>query len=115
MYFGALPSASNRAGYVQTFEVVDDDTDEDIDLSAATIVFEVRDRASGVMLLSASTSNGKISVLDDGVFQVAFTLGDMNSLCADTYDVGCTIQNGSADPQQFLIGTIAVFDGVVSQ
>ncbi|HZP76567.1 MAG TPA: hypothetical protein VFB45_10525 [Pseudolabrys sp.] len=114
MYLGDLPPASNRAGYAQVFTVIDDDTDEALDLSAASIVFEIRDPTSFVPILSASTANGKVGVIDRGTFQVTFSAGDMTMLAPDTYDVGCTIANGAADPQQFIIGTLAVLDGVVS-
>jgi hypothetical protein len=66
-------------------------------------------------LLSATTTNGKVSFVGDGTFRVDFTTGEMNMLSADTYEIGCTVKNGSADPVQFIIGAIAVFDGIVSQ
>lgn len=114
MYQGTLPPASNRAGLELIYEVVDDDTDEPIDLSAAAITFEVRDQKGGTSLLVASISNGKVTIIDTGTFQVSFAAGEMKLLCADTYDVGCTIQNGSAEPQQFIIGTLPVLAGVVT-
>jgi len=114
MYQGALSPTSNCAGLELIYEIVDDDTDEPIDLSAAAISFEVRDQKDGASLLVASISNGKVNVIDTGTFQVSFTAGEMRLLCADTYHVGCTIQNGSAEPQQFIIGTLPVLDGVVT-
>jgi hypothetical protein len=113
MYQGALPPASNRAGLDLVYEVVDDDTGETIDLSAAAIAFDVRDPKSGAQLLCASTANGKVSLIDAGVFRVSFAAAEMQTLCADTYDVGCTITNGASEPQQFLIATLPVLDGVV--
>lgn len=114
MYLGSLPPVSNRAGWQFIRDVVDDDTDEVIDLSAATIVFEVRDKC-GRVVLSATTSNGKATVIDTGTMMISFPATDMKTLCAGTYEVGCTIQNGDAEPQQFLIGTLPVLDGVVTQ
>lgn len=114
MYIGTLPPVSNKAGWSFVREVVDDDTDEPIDLSDATIVFEVRN-ACGTIKLSATTSNAAITILDTGVFQAAFTADQMKTLCAETYDVGCTVQNGTAEPQQFIIGKLPVLDGIVSQ
>lgn len=117
MYIGNLPSVSNQADWTLTLEVLDDDTDKKIDLSGATIVFEVRTNPTvGVTnpVLSATTGNGKITIIDTGVFQVAFTRAAMQVVPADEYDVGCVITlNGTTT--QFLIGRIAVLDGVVSQ
>ncbi len=115
MFTGDLPAASNRAGYSQLFAVADDDTGELLDLSAANIVFEIRDPNTLLPLLRATTADGKASVIDAGTFQVTFSLAEMQQLCPRIYDAGCTIQNGAADPIQFIAGTIAVFDGVVSQ
>lgn len=114
MYQGSFPPKSNRAGWSEIIEVVDDDTDEFVDLSDAEIVFEVRNQRSMTTELSATIDNEKIEVLDTGVFQVSFTAAEMRNLCAGTYDVGCTISNADSEPQQFIIGTVAVLDGVVT-
>lgn len=115
MYVGTLPPVSTRAGWTFVRQVVDDDTEEAIDLSSATIVFEVRSQLDGATALSATTSNGKITITGTGVFQVDFTASDMKNLDPGIYDVGCTVKNGSAEPQQFIIGTVPVLDGVVTQ
>jgi hypothetical protein len=79
----------------------------------ASITFEVRD-GSNCTVLSATTSNGKISIVDTGVFEVDFTRAEMQQLSAGTYDVGCVVTiNGKTS--QFLVGTLPVLDGVVSQ
>lgn len=114
MLLGSLPAVSNRAGWTFQVEVDDEDTGEALDLSAARIVFEVR-APNGAIVLSATSDNGKIAVIDTGIFQVKFTAAEMNALCADTYDVGCTIQNGTDEPAQFIIGRLPVLDGVVTQ
>src|SRR5262245_37645177 len=77
MYVGALPPISTRAGWTFVREVVDDDTDEAIDLSDASIVFEVRSQRDGTTVLSATTGNGKITIADTGVFQVEFAAAEM--------------------------------------
>jgi hypothetical protein len=114
MFIGALDPISNRADWRVTREIVDDDTDELVDLAGAAIRFEVHDRRSRGAVLSASTSNGKITIDDVGTFTVAFSAADMQQLCAGIYDVGCTITRGGAT-HQFIIGTVTVLDGVVSR
>lgn len=114
MYTGTLDPVSNRAGWTFLRELVDDDTGEPIDLSACSIVLEVRDRENCRVVVSATTDNGKISIVGLGAFQASFTAQEMRSVCAETYNVGCTIKNGDAEPVQFIIGTLPVLDGVVS-
>lgn len=114
MYVGTFPAASNRQSWTYTLEVVDADTDEDIDLIGATITFELRDPRSLLTILSATTGNGKITISDTGVFIVSFSLSDMQSLYPLTYEVGCTVAvNG--ETMQYIIGTLPVLDGIVSQ
>lgn len=112
MYIGSLSPVSNRAGMTFIREVVDDDTDEPIDLSDCAILFEVRDGCSPA--LSASIGSG-VTVLDTGVFQVEFTAAQMKTLCPKSYEVGCIITRSGEEPQQFIIGTLPVLDGVVSR
>ncbi len=114
MYIGTLDPVSNKAGFILVREVIDDDTEEPIDLSSSSIIFEVRDPKCERTILSATTSNGKITILDTGVFQALFTATEMRTLCDKTYEVGCTIQNGSAEPIQFIIGTLPVIDGIIT-
>lgn len=113
MYVGALPPASNRASWIREYEVVDDETGQLVDLTSISITFEVRDPLDGTTVLSATTENGKITVIDTGTFQHNFTRDDMAKLCARSYEVGCTLADAD-DTVQFIIGTLPVLDGVVS-
>lgn len=115
MYQGIFPPRSNKAGWPLVVEVLDDDTGEDVDISDATIVLELRDPLTGTISLSATTDNGKIIIGDAGFFTVAFTATDMKTLCARTYEVGCTISNDDSEPQQLIIGTVPILDGIVTQ
>jgi len=114
MYIGNLDPVSNRADWRVTREVVDDDTEELVDLTGAVIRFEVREQRSFSTMLQASTTDGRITVDDTGTFTVAFSATDMQNLAAGIYDVGCIIiMNGITD--QFILGTVTVLDGVVRQ
>jgi len=93
-------------------ELLDDETGDSVDLTGATIKFEVSDCGSPV--LSATTDNAKVSIVDTGVFQVDFSASEMGALCAKTYKVGCTVSSDDSEPQQLLIGSLPVLDGIVS-
>lgn len=112
MLTGALPHVSNRSGFSMQIELLDDDTGEAVDLTGATIVFEISD--DGSTALSATTANSKVNLADTGIFQVEFTAEEMRELCAKTYMVGCTVSNADSEPQQLIIGTLPVLDGIVS-
>lgn len=113
MYVGTFPAASNRQSWTKTFEVVDEDTNSDLDLTGASIVFEIRDPRNHLSILSATTTNGKVSIIDTGVFTVSFSLSDMQTLYPLTYEVGCTVTiNG--ETMQYIVGTLPVLDGIVS-
>jgi len=122
MYAGSLDPISNRQDFRFIRQVIDGDTGEAIDISQASIVFEVRPKADdqhanaqGAVhaALSATTANGRITVVDAGTFQVWLPLADMQALSPGYYDVGCTIAvNGITE--QLLAATLPVIDGIVS-
>lgn len=114
MYIGALPPVSNRASWKLLQEVVDDDTSELVSLSGLTITVEVIDPLDCTTVLSATTANGKVTIVDTGTFQAAFTRDEMATLCARTYQVGVTLAD-SDDTVQIIIGTLPVLNGVVSK
>lgn len=116
MFIGSLPTASNRARYVQAFEVLDADTGEAIDLSDIDVTFSIRD-PNGSTLLTATDDDGiDMSSAADGIFELTFTATQMRTLDAKQYDVGCTIvsDDDSEEVDQYIIGTLTVLDGVVN-
>lgn len=128
MYVGRLNPQSNRSTFSAQFEVVDDDTDEDIDLTGLSITFELR--ACGGPLdysrqspsfpdntsLVATTANGKITLVSDGIFQVVFSADEMKTLSAPrTYEIGVTVADGTGWIEQYIIGTLPVLNGVVTR
>lgn len=115
MYFvGALDPMSNKTGWLADFEIDDADTGAPVDLKGASIVVEARDPATGCIVLSATTANGRIAITDTGTFRVNVAAGETHCLGAGTYEVGATITlNGES--RQLIIGTLPVMDGVVSQ
>jgi hypothetical protein len=115
MYFiGALDPISNKTGWIADYELDDADTGAALDLAGASIVMEVRDPATGCIVLSATTGNGKITIVDAGVFRVNVPAGETQGLRAGTYEVGAALTiNGES--RQLIIGTLPVLDGVVTQ
>lgn len=110
MYIGTLEPASNQATFRRDYQVLDDETDEEIDLTDATITYEIRDQKSGTTILSAATDDG-IALTSTSTFQVLFTKDDMRTLDALSYDIGCTVER-SDDTEQLFIATISILDGI---
>src|SRR5689334_13981783 len=113
MFIGTLDPASTRADWEYTVAFVDSDTDEPLDLAGAALLLELRDRASGAVVVSASLANGRVSAIDTGVFRIAVAAADMRALRADTYEVGGVFALNGAT-RQFMIGLLPVLDGVVT-
>lgn len=111
MLIGSLGTLSNKETYVQDIQAYDE-SDALIDLTGATIVFEIRDRKTKVLALSASTTNGKI-VITTTTFTVTLSTTDTGTLCARDYDVGVTVLISGITTQLF-VGSISVVDGIVS-
>ena len=104
MFTGSLPPASNRADWSEVFELFDDETGDLLDLTDATITFEIRD---GCWRLAAT-----VVVITTGTFSASFTKDQFRNLCAGTYDAGCMVTINDTTTQEF-IGTLPVLDGVV--
>ncbi len=115
MYFvGSLDPISNKTGWLADVELDDADAGGPIDFAGASIVVEARDPFSGTVVLSATTSNGKVTITDTGVFRVNVPPSETRFVHAGTYEVGATITlNGES--RQLIIGTLPVMDGVVTQ
>jgi hypothetical protein len=103
-------AVSNREDWVDTFEVREDDVL--VDLTAATILFQLRDKTSKRTVLHATVGSG-VTLGDPGQFTILFPVEQMRQLNASVaYEVGCTIKRGSRT-QQYFTGTLPVLDGVV--
>jgi hypothetical protein len=113
MYHVTFPQRSNRASWAFTGLITDLD-DNPIDLSACSLVFQVGDRHERSQL-TASTANGKITIVALGIFRVFFTLAEMKGLCTGTYQTGLTVTNDDGtQTEQLTVGPLPIIDGVVS-
>lgn len=114
MYEATFDPVSNRADWIGTLQLVNDDTDEVItDLTGLAVLLEVNKRYCGP-ILSASLVNGKITDIGGGTLQWRFTASEMSNLCPDTYDIGITMTRDGITEQE-LIGTLPIVNGIVRQ
>jgi hypothetical protein len=116
MYIGNLPPASNRGTYTQDFQIFDDETDEGIDLTGATITLEIRKPGSKSPQITA-TNGGDARIVvtdgDEGQFELTIPVATMRSLDQMQYECGITIEQND-ETTQYFIGTLPVLDGIVS-
>ena len=113
MYQGSLPATSNREDFEAIYQLVDEDTGDPIDLTAATIEFDISEPGCRP-LITATTDNGKITLVEDTTFRVAIPRSEMANLCAGQHDVGATIEH-AGETRSSIIGALPVLDGRVSR
>lgn len=114
MYDAQLKPVSNRADWIETIELIDDDNEQIItDLSDVTMRLEVKDRDLR-RCLTATTEDGHIEFKGFGIIQWHFSKSEMSQLCAGTYEIGITVMRDGITEQE-LIGSVPVVDGVVRQ
>lgn len=113
MYIAQLEPVSNRADWFGTIELVNDDTNEIItDLTGVTAKIYVSSKIPCSRILSGTTEDGHILLIDGGVIQWQFTAAEMGPVYAGTYDIGITIARDGIT-QQELIGSLPVIDGIM--
>lgn len=111
MFHGSLPEASNREDYEYIAQIVDSDTGDLIDLSAATIVAQISDQ-DGCQKILLGTETGEITLPETTTFRILIPRASMACLCAGQYRVGLTVENAD-QTTSFIIGTLPVLDGNV--
>jgi hypothetical protein len=117
MYHVTFPLQSNRASWVFIGQITDLD-DNPIDLTGCSLVFAIREGGNSWPYgggLTASTDNGKLTIIDIGKFRWFFTLEEMGGLCAGTYNTGLTLTNDDGTQTvQLSVGPLPIIDGVVN-
>lgn len=108
-----LARVSNRATWRDVIELTDGETGDLIDLTGADLVIEVADDC-GRTVLSATTDNGKVTVISTGAAEFVFTRDEMAALCPGTYRLGGTVTIDD-ETEQLFFGTVPVIDGVVGR
>lgn len=113
MYQVQFEAVSNRADWIETVELINDDSGEVIfDLSGVTAVVEVRSQNPCCCCLRGTTEDGRITMNEYGIIQWHFSRSEMATLAAATYEIGFTIEKDGITEQE-IIGTLPVLDGVV--
>ncbi len=109
-----FPPQSNRASWVFVGQITDLD-DNPIDLTNCSLLFHVScDPYWPYPGLTASTDNGKLTIVDLGTFRWFFTRSDMQGLQPVQYQTGLTITNDDGTQTvQLSTGPLAIYDGVV--
>ena len=85
MYQGSLPATSIAKTSRRSISLLMRDTGDPIDLTAATIEFDISEPGCRP-LITATTENGKITLVEDTTFRVAILRSEMANLCAGQYD-----------------------------
>lgn len=113
MKTGTLDTVSNAATWRQQFEITDAETGDPIDITTDVdeITVRFREQSSGTERLSASLTGGEITVIDTGVFEVAFTVDQMDDLDPKTYEVGATVEI-DGDTEQIFLGYLPILQGL---
>lgn len=116
MYDAQLKPVSNRADWLETIELIDDDTGQVItDLTGVTVKIEVRAGTPCYSrALAGSSDDGHVTFPGFGIVQWLFTRSEMSNLTAGTYEIGITVTLNDFTEQE-LIGSLPVLDGVVSR
>jgi hypothetical protein len=112
--FQITDEASNRSDWTVQISATDLETGEAIDFSVATAITVAVKDESGCQMLLATLLNGKVTLPDVGSVQFAFTEADMAQLCPATYQIGSTYTTPDGTYQLF-VGSVSVYDGVVSR
>lgn len=97
-------ATTSHRDWKQQFQFTDGETGELIDFTGAFISIAVED-TEGCQKILATTTNGKISIISAGIFELDVDDSEMN-LCAGSYNTGgYYILNGE---------TIDLFEGSLS-
>jgi hypothetical protein len=107
MYGGSLGQISNKATWVNGFEIIDAETDEPMDLTGATITMKVRRLPCCSTVLSGSTTSGELSIPALGCVDFRFEASQMSGLRSGTYDASILVER-AGDTDQLFLGTVAV-------
>lgn len=107
-----FPRTSNRADWRFRLKNTDPNDGTLIDLSPYTITIQVNRQDRCGPVLSVTTPDSRIAFPSPGIIEVVFPASQMSGLCADTYDIGAIVTDGT-DTAQLILGSVPVIDGVV--
>lgn len=112
-YTGDFPTATTSANWMMSMYVIDDDTNQPMDMSDYEFRLSIDDE-DGTSVLSATTEDATITRPDDDQIAWNFTAEQMSGLCAGRrYKVGIVAEDGDGNIFQIAVGDLPVIDGVV--
>jgi len=103
---------SNKADFIAEIIAVDVDTDEDIDLTGATVEITIKDDCDTVRV-TATIANGLITQPATTVLKLNIPEATMANLRAGTYRIGGAYSLNS-EINQIYVGNLVVYDGIVT-
>ena len=129
MYFVNFDQQSNRADWIDTIELRDDEDGQLIDLTGWTITMQVRTKTQSgqgsvpyvpfsiygglsPVVLTGSTTDGSITIPSIGIIQWTFRANAMSNLGPGFYEVGMILFK-DPDTVQLAIGLVPIVEGVV--
>lgn len=114
-YTGFLPAASNRADFMFQVKLTDPKTNDFIDFTGMVITVALRPAARGTQpMLVGSSTDGHVTIIGLGVFEVRFTRQEMTQFPAGEIDLGITLQHTNGVTYQLFSGQVPIVDGVVA-
>jgi len=113
MFRGQVADVSNREDVELFYAIVDEDTEDEIDLTSAAIVVEIQDQ-DGCVRWDGSIADGDVTLSEPTVMRIFIPRASMTNICAGTYLVGMTVTNGGIT-KSVIVGTMPVVDGAVPQ
>lgn len=111
MFTGNLAPISNRADWIDAFQILDFETSEPIDISdASEIEVIIRKQISKEELRRVALTDGGIVHIETGTFQWTFPASQLQDLCAETYEcVARIVKDGI--PSTLMISALPVIEG----
>lgn len=103
-------STTNNADWKTDFVFTDGETGDPLDFTGAYIEVEIKD-GDRCRRVEASTSNGKISIIALGTFELAIPASEMKCLHPGSYNIGGLYQLNDETISLFT-GSLSIIDGV---
>lgn len=128
MYTGSWNAVSNKADFIDCIEIIDQETDEPIDLSTlqdiiVQLIYPQSNEANPIYAgyssgwnyngISATLKGGEVAHVQTGIFQFHFTAGRMRGLPPQNYHLGVGLVAEDGTIVQLIIGTVPVMEGFI--
>lgn len=103
-------STTNNSDWRTQFQFTDGETGDLLDFTGATIEVEVRD-ADWCKRIEATTSNGKITIVGLGTFELDIPAQEMKCLYPGSYQIG-GVYSLNDEIISLFVGSLSIVSGV---